>query len=342
MRFHRHNISWQTAVGFTIGGFIGLLFWETLHVLLALFALPLFGLRCDELTVGFFGFRRVNGRLRKADLPYSWYVKYVPGIDEKSGKNVDIEKAHIRFLLLRILLKTAICAVIIFVTLPDWTLFFNHEYVVDSEAKIAFSIFSWGALINDIIVLVRSSTHNVNGLGGYVQQIKRLLSGGADFSALPMKPPEQLLFEDEPSVHELAEYLTYYCEFLLAGGRWDEMNAPIHKLTDILRSEEFMQNCLPAYAMLVYYYSRFEHDESYANRFYEKAGGALGADTRACSKIALAYYSYGTRGDSQKARYYLNKAKSCADNSASYPQAENMLDRQIIDELDAVLTNEGV
>lgn len=319
--------------------FVGVVLWEILHILMALFCLQLFGLQCDELTKWMFGFKRVNGKLRKADLPFAAFVRYVPAVNEKAGKEVDIDKAHIKFLLFRIAVKIFLTVILVILVNPDWSMIGNSAASMDETFRIFFCIISFGAILNDVIMLVKLGMTRTNGLGSYIQQIKAALKSGADFQQLQLLPIEHLSFEDAPSENETTIYLTYYCTYMLALGRIDEMNLPIHKLTDMLRKGNFNQTCSNAYLMLIYYYSWIEHDEEYAKKFYEMAGSELATDTGANAKRALAYYAYGTQHDIQKARFFLDKAKASIERYTP-SEAENKLERRLIDELDAILRNE--
>lgn len=318
---------------------VGVILWETLHILMALFCLPLFGLQCDELTKWVFGFKRINGKLCKADLPFAAFVKYVPTVNERAKKEVDIDKAHIKFMLFRIAVKIILTVIIIIMINPDWSMIGNAAASMGDTFKIFFCIISFGAILNDVIMLVKLGMTRTNGLGSYIQQIKAALKNGADFQQLQLRPLEELLFEEAPSENEITVYLTYYCTYLLALGRTDEMNIPIHQITDLLRKGIFNQNCGAAYLMLIYYYSWIEHDEEYAKKFYEKAGSELATDTGANAKRVLAYYAYGIQHDLQKASFFLDKAKAAIGRYMP-SEAENKLERRLIDELDVILGNE--
>ena len=74
----RHGFTMPMFAAVIIAVAAGLIFWEVLHIIMALFCLPIFGLQCDELSKWVFGFKRVNGKLRKADMPFATFVRYVP------------------------------------------------------------------------------------------------------------------------------------------------------------------------------------------------------------------------------------------------------------------------
>lgn len=319
--------------------FVGVVLWEIIHIIMALFCLPLFGLQCDELSKWTFGFKRVNGRLCKADLPFAAFVRYVPAVNERAGKEVDIGKAHLKFMLFRIAVKIILTVIFIAMIEPDWSLIGNASASMSDTFKIFFCIISFGAILNDVIMLVKIGMSRTDGLGQYIQKIREALKNGADFQQFQLLPLEQLSFEEAPSENEITVYLTYYCTYLLALGRTDEMSIPVHQLTDLLRKGIFNKTCGASYLMLIYYYSWIEHDEDYAQKFYEKAGSELATDTGANAKRALAYYAYGTQHDVQKARFFLDKAKAAIDRYMP-SEAENKLERRLIDELDAILRNE--
>ncbi len=319
--------------------FVGVVLWEILHILMALFCLPLFGLQCDELSKWTFGFKRANGRLCKADLPFAAFVRYVPAVNDRAGKEVDIDKAHLKFMLFRIAVKIVLTVILIVMIDPDWSMIGNASASMGETFKIFFCILSFGAILNDLIMVVKNGMNRTNGLGSYIQQVRTALKSGAEFQQIRLLPPEQLVFEDAPSENEMTVYLTYYCTYLLALGRISEMNAPIHRLTDMLRKGGFNQSCGASYLMLIYYYSWIERDEEYAKKFYEKAASELATDIGANARRSLAYYAYGIQHDTQKARFFLDKAKAAIDRYMP-SEAENKLEHRLIDELDIVLRNE--
>jgi hypothetical protein len=314
---------------------VGLVFWETLHILMALFCLPLFGLQCDELTKWVFGFKRVNGRLRKADQKFAPFVRYVPAVNENARREVDIDKAHLGFMLFRIAVKIALIVPLVIWTLPDWRMFELSDWPMDKTFRIFLCIISFGALLNDIIMLITISMHRVSSLGGYVQQIGASLKKGADITSLDLRPLDELELPDEPSEADTLAYLYYYSVSLIMRGDEQKLREPMHKMTDMLRSGEFTANCVNSYGLLIYYYSWLEPDEEYARKFYDKAGTALATDPGAGSKRALAYYTYAVLHDPNKARYYLERARRTAN------ETENRLEPLLIGELDEILKSEG-
>ena len=330
----RHGFTMPMFAAAIIAVAAGLIFWEVLHIIMALFCLPIFGLQCDELSKWVFGFKRVNGKLRKADMPFATFVRYVPAVNEKSGKEVDIDKAHIRFIVFRILVKVVLIAVIIIIISPDWSLFGNANASMGETVKLFFCIISFGALLNDLIMLVTKVSAQGSSLGGFVQKIKEELKNGTDITSMDLPPLNELQFPDEPSTADTLAYLYYYSVSLIMRGDEQKLRDPMHKMTDMLRSEDFMANCINSYGLLIYYYSWLEPDEEYARKFYDKAGTALATDTGAGSKRALAYYSYAVLHDTKKAHYYLDKAKRIIN------ETENRLESQLISELDDILKKE--
>ena len=324
-----------------LGVLLGLVVFEGLHILFLLFVLPMFGLECDKITVGFFSFRRVNGRWLKGDDKYAPFVRYT----FTGNGSTDPGASHTRFILCRLLAKTVLSVIITVLSLPAWEAILaapppdelSFEPDTDWAVFAAFlCIISYFAVMGDVVALIRSAAGEKNTLGGYVQQITRALENGADPAGLDLRPLDEMQFPDEPSTTDTVTYLYYYGTHLLASGQAERLPEPMHKLTDILRSGEFMRNCVNSYAMLIYYYSWLEPDEEYARKFYDKAGTALATDTGAGTKRALAYYCYAVLHDPQKARYYLDRAYKTAS------AGENRFELVLIGELDDVLKNEGV
>lgn len=322
-----------------LGVVLGIIVFEGLHILFLLFVLPMFGLECDMITVSFFSFKRVNGSWRKGDRPYAPFVRYT--FTEKGS--TDASASHTRFILCRLLAKAVLSAVVTVLCLPSWgavlsdpppdQLSFNPETDWAFFA-VFFCIISWFAVIGDVSALISHAGNPKDTLGGYVQKIKTALRNGADITAMDIPPLNELQFPDEPSTADTLAYLYYYSVSLIMRGDEQKLPEPMHKMTDMLRSEDFMANCINSYGLLIYYYSWLETDEEYARKFYDKAGTALATDTGAGSKRALAYYSYAILHDTNKARYYLDKAKKIA------AETENRFEPELIYELEEVLDNE--
>lgn len=324
-----------------LGVLLGIIVFEGLHILFLLFVLPMFGLECDRITVGFFSFKRVNGRWQKGDQPYTPFVKYT--VTENGS--TDVTASHTRFILCRLLAKAGLMVIVTVLSLPSWAavladpppdeLSFNPD--TDWAFFVTFlCIISWSAVIGDVFALISHAGSQKDTLGGYVQKIKTALKNGGDITTLDLPQLDELEFSDEPSAADTLAYLYYYSVSLIMRGDEQKLRDPMSKMTDMLRSEDFMANCINSYDLLIYYYSWLETDEEYARKFYEKAGTALATDNGAGSKRALAYYSYAVLHDVNKARYYLDKARRIAN------ETENRLEPRLINELDEILKNEGV
>ena len=301
---------------------------EGLHILFLLCVLPRFGLECDSLAVSFFSFKRVNGRWRKGDSPYAPFVRYTVA----AKGSPDVSASHLHFILCSLFTKAALGAVVTVLSVPAWGAFFAGEDTFGSVFANFFCIVAWFAVLGDIFTLFKHSNGSQGAVSGFVQEITNAVRNGTSYAQLRLRPIGELPVSDL-SEAETASYLTYYCKYLIDAGRENELSAPVHRITDILRSQEFIQNCTEAYAMLLLYYSRYETDPEYAQKFYEKAGTALVTDTGAFSKCALAYYFHGTRHDPQKAQAFLDKTNAALGTQDVIPPAELMLTRRLADEL---------
>ena len=320
-----------------LGVLLGLVVFEGLHILFLLYVLPRFGLECDSIAVSFFSFKRVNGRWRKGDSPYAPFVRYTVA----AKGSPDVAASHLHFILCRLFTKAALAAVVTVLSVPAWGVTFSgpplDEFSYDPSTDWAFfvvffCIVSWSAVIGDIVSLINHSNGSEGTVSGYVQEIANAVRNGTSYAQLRLRPIGELPVSDL-SEAETASYLTYYCKYLIDASRENALSAPVHRITDILRSQEFIQNCTEAYAMLLLYYSRYETDPEYAQKFYEKAGTALVTDTGAFSKCALAYYFHGTRHDPQKAQAFLDKTNAALGKQDVIPPAEFMLTRRLADDL---------
>ncbi len=323
-----------------LGVLLGVIVFEGLHILFLLFVLPRFGLECDKITVKFFSFKRVNGRWQKGDQPYTPFVRYT--VTDKGS--TDVTASHTHFIICRLIAKAVLSAIVTILSLPAWSAALSDappdelSFNPDTDWAIFvvfFCIISWSAVIGDVIALISHAGSPKDTLGGYVQKIKTAVKNGADITSMNLPPLNELEFPDEPSAVDTLAYLYYYSVSLIMRGDEQKLSEPMHKMTDMLRSEDFLANCINSYGLLIYYYSWLETDEEYARKFYDKAGTALATDTGAGSKRALAYYSYAVLHDVNKARYYLDKARRIA------YETENRLEPGLINELDEILKSEG-
>lgn len=182
-----------------------------------------------------------------------------------------------------------------------------------------------------IIAAAKTIKRTTKGLGAEVEKIRRLLLRGFRFESMDLKPLEQLGYSDS-SVDEKRLYYCFYCEYLLSMERIEELGETVEKLREILKNKGTSISYMPSYYWLIFYYSEFDVNPAYANKFFNITRKALIADKDANGRRILAYYYYGIKKDYATARKYLDEGLNCVDKFPVVSERE--IERKLLLKLD--------
>lgn len=171
-------------------------------------------------------------------------------------------------------------------------------------------------------------------LGGYVDAIAKKLRQGYSFEELDLKPVEELPYQDISNTEKLL-YYNFYVYYLAAVGQTERLPKISHEMTYLLENAEFIVQQTGLYYWLIYYYSRYEINPKWADKFLKKVWPVLSKDSDANAKRVLAYYYYGIKGDAGKAGEYLKEGLACVGQFSC--GAERELERRLLEELEREL-----
>jgi len=167
---------------------------------------------------------------------------------------------------------------------------------------------------------------------------KKAIMRGVPFNMLSMRPIEA--FEGKYSFAEEIVYDSLYCYYVLSVENFDEMKRVTERLRTILYDREPIMQYTLAYYWLVYYYSRYEINPVYANKFFGAVNGTIVADKDANAKRVQAYYYYAIRQDAQAARRFVNEGLAVIEEFSVYDERE--IERKNLIWLDDFLKSRGI
>lgn len=231
--------------------------------------------------------------------------------------------------------------ILLLIAVPSLIFGFNmSETGFEGIASSFLKGFGFGAAFQ-AVVFVCTALYTMNrmkkGIMREFEKCRRALVGGVPYNMLSMKPIEQL-----GSNYSFAEELMYdafYCQYLLAIEKFDELRIVTDRVKNILYNREPIMQYTLSYYWLVYYYSRYEINAEYANKFYRAVEHILIKDKDANAKRVQAYYYYAIKQDVKAARRFVDEGLAVVDKFSVGDERE--VERKSLMWLDAFLKDRG-
>ena len=175
-------------------------------------------------------------------------------------------------------------------------------------------------------------------LPGYVQTLTNRLRAGERFSAMGLRPLEELPYKN-PTQMEKMFYYSFYLSAMLDQGNIGALQKPTQEMTSYFRNREYIMQETWNYYWLVFYYSRFELNPPAATHFLNKIREAIDQDKDANAKRVLAYYAFGIEQDFPKARNLWSESYAALEKCSCVGERE--LERKLLSDLDGFLRAKG-
>ena len=196
--------------------------------------------------------------------------------------------------------------------------------------------FAFQAIVSVVITLYVLNKQK-SELSRAIQRSKKAILSGMPFNMLSMKPVEEM--EGKYSFAEELTYNIFYCYYLLSVENFGELKRVTERMRTLLKDREPLIHYTLAYYWLIYYYSRYEINPMYANKFYEACNQTIIRDQDANAKRVQAYYFYAIRQDVQSARRFVNEGLAVVDKFSVGDERE--MERKSLLWLDAFLRDRG-
>ncbi len=178
---------------------------------------------------------------------------------------------------------------------------------------------------------------SVKQLGGYIRQVQKLLLAGYRFEEMDMQSLKELSFVNSGKA-EKCLYYNYYIHYLVAMNRWDALKVTMLEVRNILYGADYIVQNTGLYYWLVYYYSRYEKEERFAQYFYKIVEKTLKDDKDANAKRVLAQYCYSS-GNIDSAQKYMEEAFDVLEDCNILGERE--LERRLLEEQEQYICKKG-
>lgn len=312
---------------------------ELIQLVTAMLLAPKFGFKVNRILIFNQIFTKQDGTWEHSKGKPSPLIQCLPTVDlTQQHEPGELEKKEKTMEFLRVLILLLISAALMLVCLRPLL------RVLDDTANI----FDWfaaglgtGMCWHSIVTLgIRLYVYGVmmKKLPGYVQTLTNRLRAGERFSALGLRPIEELPYKD-PKPMEKMFYYSYYLSAMLETGQIGALQKPTREMTAYYRDREYIVAETWSYYWLIFYYSRFELNPPAARHFLEKIRPTIEQDKDVNGKRVLAYFAFGIEQDFPKARRLLDEAYAVLDKFSCYGERE--LERKLLSDLDGFLRAKG-